>query len=55
MFDTARPTYPVERTLVAGGILHFAMDSRFQQHKRIETPELNVHYQVSGNSFHCRA
>jgi hypothetical protein len=54
MFDTGVPTYPAERTLVVSGILHFAMESRFQQHKRLETPELGVRYQVQGDSFHCR-
>jgi len=55
MFDSGRPTYPVDRTLLASGILHFAMESRFQQHKRLDTPQLDVRYQVSGDSFHCRA
>ena len=54
MFNSGKPTYPVERTLIVSGILHFAMESRFQQHKRLETPELDVRYQVTSDSFHCR-
>ncbi|MBC7821044.1 MAG: hypothetical protein IAG10_29515, partial [Planctomycetaceae bacterium] len=37
--------YPVERTLLVTGMLAAAMDSRFEQHKLVPTPHLNVTYQ----------
>jgi hypothetical protein len=37
--------YPVERTLLVTGMLAAAMDSRFERHKLVPTPHLNITYQ----------
>jgi hypothetical protein len=39
-FRTSKPPYPVERTLLSGGILDAALQSRVEGHKAIPTPEL---------------
>jgi hypothetical protein len=54
MFETGKPPYPVERTLLTSGALDFALESRFQGYKKLETPELaKVRYQVSDASCFC--
>jgi hypothetical protein len=49
MFLTGKPSYPVERTLLASGILEAALDSRHQGHVRLETPHLNIAYRSYEN------
>jgi len=53
MFETGRATYPAERTMLTSGILDLALESRFQGHKRLPTPMLDLHYQSPEESFYC--
>ena len=45
MFLTGVPSYPAERTLLTTGVLEAALTSRFDGHRRLETPWLDVSYQ----------
>jgi hypothetical protein len=54
LFETGKPPYPVERTLMSGGILDFSLESRMQGHKKLETPQLaQVRYQTPDASHFC--
>jgi hypothetical protein len=44
MFQSGKPTWPVERTLLTTGILDAVMASRFEKGKRLQTPHLAVAY-----------
>ena len=53
MFVSGVPQYPVERSLLASGVLEAALTSRYECGKRLETPWLDVAYQ-SYESFRWR-
>ena len=54
-FRNGRPPYPVERTLLTGAILDVALESRFQGHKRLATPDLAaIDYQAPADSGFIR-
>ena len=54
LFETGKSPYPVERTMLTSGMLDFALESRFQGHKKLETPDLaRVRYQTANRSHYC--
>lgn len=54
MFETGKPPYPVERTMLTSGILDFALESRIRGHQKLDTPELaGVRYQTPNASHFC--
>lgn len=54
MFETGVATYPAERTQLASAVLDWALESRIQGYKRLETPQLNIRYQAPKESTYCK-
>jgi hypothetical protein len=45
MMLTGKEPYPVERVLLATGLVCAGIDSLFQGQQRMQTPQLAIHYQ----------
>ena len=54
MFETGAAPYPVERTLLTGGILESCLTSKLQNNARLETPHLQVVYRAPHASQFAR-
>jgi hypothetical protein len=51
---TGKTPYPLERTLLTGGILDAVLESRVKGQKRLETPDLDVKYEPPRDSGFMR-
>jgi hypothetical protein len=55
MLQSRKAPFPAERTLIVCGALESCLTSKVQDHQRLETPHLDVHYQAPAASHHARA
>jgi hypothetical protein len=51
---TGQTPYPLERTLLTGGVLDVVLESRIKEHRRLETPDLDVGYDPPKDSGFLR-
>lgn len=51
---TGKPPAPVERTLLTGGMLDYALESRHRGHVKLETPDLSVSYDPPAETGYMR-
>ncbi len=51
---TGKAPYPVERTVLTGGMLDWALESRVKGHKRLETEDLGIRYTAPKDSGFLR-
>jgi hypothetical protein len=50
LFDTGKPPYPAERTLLTTGILDLALESHYRRGQRLEGNELDIAYAPPSDS-----
>jgi len=55
MFEAGQLPYPIERAQLTSGILDLVLESRFQNHERVMTPQLRIRYQASKKSGYCES
>jgi hypothetical protein len=51
MFQTGKPSYPVERTLLTTGLIDTVMHSLAEDGKKFDTPQLKIEYQPADWPF----
>lgn len=54
LFTTGKSPYPIERTLLTSGMTIAGLDSRFQDQKKLDTPQLAIPYQPTKESTFWR-